>query len=329
MKLRHSLSKAALALALGLALAAVTSETSAQDFPVKGKPITLVVPYAAGGVTDVTARLMAAGLEKELGATVQVANKPGAASQLALTELTRATPDGYTLSYAVLPTVTTHYLDPTRAAVYTRANFQPIAMHHLTWMMLAVKTDSPYKTLKELVEAARAKPEGIRISDSGLMAVPHTQVVMLELVTGVRFASVHFTGGAPSVTALLGGHVEALAGSTADSLAHKKTGQFRVLGVAAEQPDPSMPDVPTMKSLGYDVVAASAAGILAPAGTPKPVVDKLTRAMKAVIESPEHQAKMKELGIGTFYQDPEGYTKYWIDTETRMRPLMEKVSQQK
>jgi tripartite-type tricarboxylate transporter receptor subunit TctC len=329
MKLRHSLSEAALALALGLALAAVTSETSAQDFPAKGKPITLVVPYAAGGVTDVTARLMATGLEKELGTTVQVANKPGAASQLALTELTRAAPDGYTLSYAVLPTVTTHYLDPMRAAVYTRANFQPIAMHHLTWMMLAVKTESPYKTLKELVEAARAKSESIRISDSGLMAVPHTQVVMLELVTGVRFASVHFTGGAPSVTALLGGHVEALAGSTADSLAHKKTGQFRVLGVAAEQPDPSMPDVPTMKSQGYDVVAASAAGILAPAGTPKPVADKLTRAMKAVIESPEHQAKMKELGIGTFYRDPEGYTKYWIDTETRMRPLMEKVSQQK
>jgi hypothetical protein len=121
----------------------------------------------------------------------------GAASQLALTELTRATPDGYTLSYAVLPTVTTHYLDPTRAAVYTRASFQPIGMHHLTWMMLAVQTESPHKTLKELVEAARAKPESIRISDSGLMAVPHTQVVMLELVTGVRFASVHFNGGAP------------------------------------------------------------------------------------------------------------------------------------
>ena len=229
-------------------------------------------------------------------------NKPGAASQLALTELTRATPDGYTLSYAVLPTVTTHYLDPSRAAVYTRASFQPIGMHHLTWMMLAVQTESPYKTLKELVEAARAKPESIRISDSGLMAVPHTQVVMLELVTGVRFASVHFNGGAPSVTALLGGHVEALAGSTADSLAQKKAGQFRVLGVAAEQPDPSMPDVPTMKSLGFDVVAASAAGILAPAGTPKPVVDKLTRAMKAVIESADHQAKMKELGIGLYYR---------------------------
>jgi tripartite-type tricarboxylate transporter receptor subunit TctC len=323
----RGVSKAALSVALGLALMAVTSGARAQEFPVKGKPITLIVPYAAGGVTDVTARLMAAGMEKELGTTVQVANKPGAASQLALTELSRATPDGYTLSYAVLPTVTTHYLDPSRAAVYTRASFQPIGMHHLTWMMLAVQAEGPFKTLKDLVEAARAKPESIRISDSGLMAVPHTQVVMLELVTGVRFASVHFNGGAPSVTALLGNHVEVLAGSTADSLAHKKSGQFRVLGVAAEQPDPSMPDVPTMRSLGFDVVAASAAGILAPAGTPKPVVDKLTRTMKAVIDGADHQAKMKELGIGTYYRDPEGYTKYWIETESRMRPLMQKLNQ--
>jgi tripartite-type tricarboxylate transporter receptor subunit TctC len=323
----RGVSKAALSVALGLALMAVTSGARAQEFPVKGKPITLIVPYAAGGVTDVTARLMAAGMEKELGTTVQVANKPGAASQLALTELSRATPDGYTLSYAVLPTVTTHYLDPSRAAVYTRASFQPIGMHHLTWMMLAVQAEGPFKTLKDLVEAARAKPESIRISDSGLMAVPHTQVVMLELVTGVRFASVHFNGGAPSVTALLGNHVEVLAGSTADSLAHKKSGQFRVLGVAAEQPDPSMPDVPTMRSLGFDVVAASAAGILAPAGTPKPVVDKLTRTMKAVIDGADHQAKMKELGIGTYYRDPEGYTRYWIETESRMRPLMQKLNQ--
>ena len=319
------LSRAALALAC--AAVAASGAAVAQGFPVKGKPITIIVPYAAGGVTDTGARLMAAGLEKELGTPVQVVNKAGAASQLGLTELSRSAPDGYTLSYAVLPTITTHYLDPSRAAVYTRANFQPVAMHHYTVMMLAVKTEAPWKTLKDFVDAARAKPGTIKISDSGLMAVPHTQVVMLELVTGVRFASVHFNGGAPSVTALLGGHVEALAGSTADSLAQKKAGQFRVLGVAAEQPNPSMPDVPTMKSLGYDVVAASAAGILAPAGTPKPVVDKLTRAMKAVTESADHQAKMKELGIGLYYRDPESYTKYWIDTESRMRPLLQKLSQ--
>jgi tripartite-type tricarboxylate transporter receptor subunit TctC len=315
------------ALALACAAVAASGVAFAQSFPVKGKPITIIVPYAAGGVTDTGGRLMAAGLEKELGTPVQVVNKAGAASQLGLTELARSAPDGYTLSYAVLPTITTHYLDPTRAAVYTRANFQPIALHHLTWMMLAVRTESPWKTLKDLVEAARAKPESIKISDSGLMAVPHTQVLMLERVADVRFASVHFSGGAPSVTALLGGHVDVLAGSTADSLANKKTGQFRVLGVAAEQPDPSMPDVPTMKSQGYDVVAASAAGILAPAGTPKPVVDTLTAAIKKVIASSEHAAKLEELGIGPYYQDPDAYTKYWIDTENRMKPLLEKLKQ--
>jgi tripartite-type tricarboxylate transporter receptor subunit TctC len=319
----------ALGLALGLAVlfagAATQAQESAATYP--SRPITFLVGFAAGGPTDVIARAVAVPLAEELGKPVVIENRPGGGGSTAALALSRATPDGYTLSYAVLPTVTTHYLDPSRAAVYTRASFQPIGMHHLTWMMLAVQTEGPYKTLKELVEAARAKPESIRISDSGLMAVPHTQVVMLELVTGVRFASVHFNGGAPSVTALLGNHVEVLAGSTADSLAHRKSGQFRVLGVAAEQPDPSMPDVPTMRSLGFDVVAASAAGILAPAGTPKPVVDRLTRAMKAVIEGADHQAKMKELGIGTYYRDPEGYTKYWIDTESRMRPLMQKLSQ--
>jgi tripartite-type tricarboxylate transporter receptor subunit TctC len=322
--LNHVL-KAALVLATVLSVGAATSGADAQSFPVKGKPITIIVPYAAGGVTDTGARLMAAGMEKELGTSVQVVNKAGAASQLGLTELSRAAPDGYTLSYAVLPTVTTHYLDPTRAAVYTRVNFQPIGMHHLTWMMLAVRTDGPYKTLRDLVEAARAKPESIKISDSGLMAVPHSQVLMLERVANVQFASVHFSGGAPSVTALVGGHVDVLAGSTADALANKKTGLFRVLGVAAEQPDSSMPEVPTMKSQGYDVVAASVAGILAPAGTPKPVVDTLTAAMKKVIESKDHSDKLIELGIGPYYRDPDGYTQYWIDTENRMKPLLQNL----
>ena len=315
----HQVSKIALVLATALSIGGA----SAQTFPVKGKPITIIVPYAAGGVTDTGARMMAAGMEKELGTSVQVVNKAGAASQLGLTELSRAAPDGYTLSYAVLPTITTHYLDPTRAAVYTRANFQPIGLHHLTWMMLAVRTDSPYKTLRDLVEAARAKPESIKISDSGLMAVPHSQVLMLERAAGVRFASVHFAGGAPSVTALVGGHVDVLAGSTADALANKKTGLFRVLGVAAETPDSSMPEVPTMTSQGYNVLAASASGILAPAGTPKPVVDALTAAMKKVIASKEHSDKLVELGIGAYYRDPEAYTKYWIDTEERMKPLMQ------
>lgn len=316
-----------LAAIAGIVLGTLCGQGLAQkaDFPARGKPITIIVPYAAGGVTDTGARLMAAGLEKELMTSVQVVNKAGAASQLGLTELVRSAPDGYTLSYVVLPTVVTHYLVPGRDAIYTRKNFQPIAMHHYVPQVLAVRADSPYKTLKDLVEAARANPESIKVSDSGLMAVPHSTVLMLQRAAAVRFASVHFTGGAPSVTALLGGHVDVLAGATADALPHKASGAFRVLAIAAEQPDKSMPEVPTMKSLGYDVVAASATGIVAPAGTPPNVVDTLTKAMKKVIESDEHQKKLQQLALAPYYLDPAAYTKLWAETETRMKPVLENL----
>ncbi|MEO8303135.1 MAG: tripartite tricarboxylate transporter substrate binding protein [Betaproteobacteria bacterium] len=321
-----ALSLAALVgIALGGWCAAVLGQ--ATPFPQRGKSITLIVPYASGGVTDTGARLMAVGLEKELMTPVVVVNKPGASSQVGLMELLRSKPDGYTLSYVVLPTVITHYAVPGRDIAYTRSSFQPIAMHHFVPQTLSVRADSKYQTLKDLVEAARKSPETISVSDSGLMAVPHTEVLMLERAAGVRFVSVHFTGGAPSVTALLGGHVDALAGATADALQHKTSGAFRVLGVAAELPDKSMPEVPTMKSQGYDVVAASSTGIIAPADTPQNVVDTLTSAIKKVIDSPEHRQKLQELALSPYYLDPAAYTKLWIDTEARMKPILENLQQ--
>jgi tripartite-type tricarboxylate transporter receptor subunit TctC len=307
---------------LGAGLAA--SRARAASFP-DGKPIALIVPYAPGGVTDTGARLMAAALEPLLKAPVRVVNRPGAASQVGLTELVRARPDGTTLSYVVLPTVVTHYLDPARAAIYTRKDFQPIAMHHRVPQMLAVRSDSPYKTLKDLVEAARANPEGLKVSDSGLMGVPHVCVLMLQLAAGVKFSSVHFSGGAPSITALLGKHVDVLSGATADSRPYKESGDFRVLGVAAEEPDPLMPDAPTMKSQGYDVLAASYTGLVAPAGTPPDVVDTLTQAIRTVVNSPEHKQKLLQLGVSPYYLGPKDYTKLWIDNETRMAPLVGKL----
>ena len=314
---------------LAVTIALLASGAWAQDFPVKGKPITIIVPYAAGGVTDTGARVLAAAMEKELGTPVQVVNKIGAASQIGLSELVRSAPDGHTLSYALLPTVVTHYLDPSRAAIYTRKDFQPVAMHHYAPNLLAVKSDSPYRTLKDLVDAARAKPESIRVGDPGLLSVPHVQAMMLEQAAGVRLASVHFGGGALSVTSLLGGHIDVLAGVTADVLPHKMSGAFRVLGVAAEQPDKSMPDVPTIRSQGYDVLAATWTGIVAPFGTPDRVIGALTKAIRKVIESPEHQKKLDELALGSAYLDPAAYAKLWIDTETRVKPLLEKLLEKK
>jgi tripartite-type tricarboxylate transporter receptor subunit TctC len=326
----HTQRKAALVAAIAgtlLGTSCVAAFAQGSAFPAPGKPITIIVPYAPGGVTDTGARLMAAGLEKELMSPVVVVNKAGAASQVGLMELLRSKPDGYTLSYVVLPTVITHYAVPGRDVTYSRPSFQPVAMHHYVPQTISVRADSRYQTLHDLVEAARKNPETISISDSGLMAVPHTQVLMLERAAGVRFVSVHFTGGAPSITALLGGHVDALAGATADALPHKQSGAFRVLAIAAEQPDKSMPDVATMKAQGYDVAAASWTGIVAPGGTPQTVVDTLTNAMKKVIDSPEHQKKLQELAIAPYYLEPAAYTKLWIETEIRIKPILENMQQ--
>jgi tripartite-type tricarboxylate transporter receptor subunit TctC len=268
---------------------------------------------------------MAAALERELGTPVQVVNKAGAASQIGLTEVARARPDGYTLSYAVLPTVVTHYTETPRTPPYTRESFQPIGNHHFSPQTVAVRADSPYRTLRELVEAARARPETLSFSTSGQMAVPHTQVLMLEQAAGVRFISVHYTGGAPSVNALLGGHVDAFTGGTADSLPHYRTGAFRVLGVAAMERDSSMPDVPTLREQGYDVIAASATGIVAPASTPAPVVQVLSEAMQRVVQSPEHQRQLIDFSLVPAFMDPEAYIRFWVDTERRMAPILRTI----
>jgi tripartite-type tricarboxylate transporter receptor subunit TctC len=310
------------AVAFALVLAALGASAQAQDFPAAGRSITIIVPYAPGGTTDTSARLMGIGLARELNTSVQVVNREGAASQVGLTELVRAKPDGYTLSYAVLPTVVTHYLDPARRAIYTAKSFQMIATHTITSMVLAVRSDGPYKTLKDLVDAARAAPGDIKVSDSGLLGVPHTNVLLLTLATGAKFTSVHFGGGAPSVTALLGGHVDVLSGATSDALAHKTAGTFRVLGIAADEPDPSMPDVTTMRSQGFDVVAASIAGIVAPAGTPAPVVAKLTAAIERIVADPEHRKRLADLGVNPYYRDPAAFAKIWQDNEGRMGPLL-------
>jgi tripartite-type tricarboxylate transporter receptor subunit TctC len=313
---------AAIAIAQGLLLGMGCTGARAANFPAPGRSITLMVPYAPGGGTDTGARLMAAALEPLLKTSVQVVNRPGAGSEVGLTQLVRARPDGYTLSYVVVPTVVTHYLDPARAAIYTRTSFQPIGRHYVSPSILAVRSDSAYHTLKDLVEAARAHPGAITVSDSGLMGVPNLCTLMLGHVAGVQFSPVHFDGGAPSIMALLGSHVEVLAGGTSDAAPYRKTGEFRVLGISDDQPDWSMPDIPTMRSQGYDVIAVSNTGVVAPAGTPPDVVAVLTNAMKTVIESPDHQQKIRAISNTPAYLDPAGYTQVWIDMERRVKPIL-------
>ncbi len=309
-----------------LASILLSSAAQAAGFPESGKPITIIVPYAPGGAVDTLGRLMAGGLEKELGTSVQVLNKPGAGAQIGLTQLVQSKPDGYTLSYTVLPTVATQYLQPDRQAIYTRDSFAPIALHFYVPVVFAVQASSPFQSMKDLIDAAKKADGSVKISDGGLGATGNMAVLMLEKQAGVKFASVHFDSGGPATTALLGGHVDALSGAVSDVAQHVASGKLRVLGIADDRPSEFLPGAPTVKDQGYDVMVSSSTGIVAPAGTPQDVIDTLTNAVKKIVMSEEHDKRLTEYGVTPKYLSPPEYSAYWADQENWIGPILKEVA---
>jgi tripartite-type tricarboxylate transporter receptor subunit TctC len=297
------------------------SSAWAADYPQKGKSIQMLVGNAAGGPTDLGARIMAAGLEKELGVPVVVVNKPGANGQIQLTQVASSKPDGYVLGTVNFPVTITGYLDPTRKATYNRKSFEPLAMHVNDPNIFAVLTKSPYKTVKDLVEAGKAKPKTITVS-SGMRNDEQIGIVQLEKMTGAQFAQVSFTQGtAPSVVALLGGKIEVHCGHAADVLGHVKSGDVRVLGVMDDEESPFLPGVKTFEAQGYKIYSASSRGYLMPAGTPKEILSTLSGAMKKVMATEEHKKKMAEMGLSLRYMDPARLGKFWEESETMVKEL--------
>ncbi len=298
--------------------------TKGIDYPVKGRTITMIVPYAAGGGGDIGARLLAPVLEKELGTNIEVVNKPGAGSQIGITELVRAKPDGYTIGFTHLPAVITIYLDPERQAVFTKKDLQPLAMYVIDPNALGVKGDSQYKSIKDIVEAAKAAPGKVIVSDSGILSDGHISILRLQQLTGVRFAIVHSEGGAKGVADLLGGHTHALnmnlGGANVDLA---KSGQIRVLAIFDKQENPNYPGVTTATAQGYPINVGTSRAISAPAGTPKEIVDKLTGAIKRAMESAELKQKAKELGLALVYMSPSELDAYWAQMEDQIKPIMQ------
>lgn len=310
--------------------AAKPAETPAKkvEFPVKGRAITYIVPFDAGGAADMVARAIAPGLEKELGTPVQVVDKPGAGSQLGVTELARSRPDGYTIGVTNLPTTVTTYLDPERKAIYNRESFIPVAGYAVDPDVLAVKADSPYKTAKELIEAARANPEKIRMaSASGKLSPPHLGILLTEKAANVKFATVLFDGGGASTTALVGGHVDAAVGSGGNYLSQVKGGQLRAIAVMDREPSPYFPDAKTMVSQGYDVIMMVNMGISVPAGTPKEIVDILTAATKKAMESGEVKSRLDSVGVAPRFMSGADFAARWTETESTVKPLMSLAKQ--
>jgi tripartite-type tricarboxylate transporter receptor subunit TctC len=311
--------------ALGMLFVESTNAQSpAGNFP-GGKTMTMIVPWPPGGSSDTTARLVASGLEKELSTTVQVVNKGGANAQVGMTALMNSKPDGYTLGMANHPLMATHYLDPSREAPYTLKNFTLVAHQWETPTTITVRANGPYKTFKDFMEAAKANPGKITISDPGLLSNPHLSILLLEKAAGVKFASVHMAGGAPAVTALLGGHVDAGSPGVLEVMGHVKAGTLRTLAVSSERESEFFPGVPTMKSLGYNVVFTSSAGYVMPAGTPKEIVEIIAKAIKKIVESPEHKKSLNVYGTSVHYMNAEQYYAYWKQNEADFGPILKEI----
>jgi tripartite-type tricarboxylate transporter receptor subunit TctC len=302
----------------------LVSPAMTADFPQKGKTITLIIPFEAGGAPDVAGRLLADGLEKELGVPVVPVNKPGASSQIGLTQLVQSKPDGYTFASITFPTSLT-YLDPARKAIFTRKSFQPLAMHVLDVSVIAVNYDSPHKDIKELVTAAKAAPKKITAA-VGVRNDDHFTAMMFEKAAGIQFAHVTFPGGmAPALVQLVGGKINVFCGNVGDMRSVVRNKQARILGILDNVRSEFFPDAKTMEEQGYKIYNSSSRGYVLPAGTPKPVVDVLAGAIKKVMNTDDHKKRIADLTQALRYMDPEQFGKYWDSYEAETIELIKQI----
>ena len=293
------------------------------DFPLKGKPITIIVPNAPGGTNDITARLMAPVLEKELGTPVVVVNKAGAATQTGITEGALAKPDGYTLTMTALPGTLTVYLDPDRKAIPQIREMQPVALHNLDIGAVVVNANSPYRTLKDLVDASKANPGGVKAATDGLMGSDHMATLYFNKKTNTTFRLVHFDGGGPATTALAGGHVDVRIGKVGSVFAMLSAGKVRILGVMDKERSKYCPDVKTLEEAGYkDYTWYNVTGVSAPKGTPRGIVDILSNAIKKTVDSDESKKKLTGVALVGRFMGPDEFAAYWKEFEKKIEPLV-------
>jgi len=282
-----------------------TDSTEAKEevkFP--EKPITLIVPYAAGGGTDATARALATAAEKHLGQSIAVVNKTGGNAVVGISEAANAKPDGYTIimnanEIALLPHMGLTPITYKDLAQVAHINFDPAA--------LTVPADAPYDTVEEFINYAKEHPGEIRVGGTGKGGIWHLAAASIEKAADVKFNYVPFDGAAPAKTALLGGHIEAITVSPAEVFPQVEAGELKTLGVLADGKSSIMPDVPTFKEAGYDVSVGVWRAIDAPADTPPEVVKILADAFEKATKDEEFVKFMESNGLGIVFKGTEEY----------------------
>ncbi len=321
MKARRALAVAAV-LAVALPLVAGAQE------PYPSRPISLVAPFPPGGVADSTARPVAAALEKVLKNPVAVVNKTGAAGAVGMQFVATSKPDGYTLllalsSISIIPEADKIF---DRRPAFTVDQFAPIALISADPTILVVRTESPWKTAKEFIDDARKRPGQISYSSSGIYGTLHMATELLSHAAGIKLRHVPHAGAGPALTALLGGHVDALASGPVVVLPHIKAGKLRALAGWGDTRVTALPEVPTFKELGYpDAEFYIWAGLFAPRGTPEPVLARLREATRAAVAEPEFKAAMDKLQTPIAFKQGDEFQKFFDADARRLADGVRKV----
>jgi tripartite-type tricarboxylate transporter receptor subunit TctC len=261
------------------------------------KPITIIVPAAPGGTSDISARILSEKLGAELGTTVVVENRAGAAGIIGSQALVRAAPDGYTIDMGNIgPNAINYSLYKTLP--YKPSDFAPITMVISVPNILVVNSASPYKTVKELVDAIKNDPKGnYAFGSSGTGQSPHLSGEMFLQRAGIKAPHIPYKGAGPAVSALLGQQFTFMIDNLPSSMPFIKSGQLRALAITGDQRSPELPDVPTMAEAGIkDMVVTAWFGLVAPAGTPADIVNKIQQATKKILATPDMQKRFKEMG---------------------------------
>jgi tripartite-type tricarboxylate transporter receptor subunit TctC len=302
----------------------VSAAVAQQQFPA-GKSVEMTVMFGAGSAADTTARELAKGMEKALGVPVPVVNRTGGGGAIGYSYVQQQRPDGYSIIWNSNSISTTYHLGTTS---FDYKAFDAVARVSVETPALAVRNDAPWKTLKELVDYAKANPGKVRIGNSGTGSHTHFVAQALFKSNDATIINVPFTEG-QAVVNLLGSRIEGVIQLPAALVGQVKSGELRVLAVLGEKRDPVFPDVPTAKEQGFSVALDMWRGIAVPTGTPKPVVARLQDAIKASVESQSFKDAGKTIGFVPAYLPAQDFAKLIANDDVRLAQLMDELGLKK
>lgn len=311
------------AVALATAMAAATPAMAQEPYP--SRPIELIVPFAAGGGTDLIARLLSDGLAARLGQSVVPLNRPGANTNIGTLAVVRAKPDGHTLVMASLGLAA----NPTlyrNLAFNPATDLEPITLIANAPTVLVVHPSFPANTLAEFVTYAKARSGELNYASFGVGSGPHLATELFQSTTGTRLVHIPYGGGGPAALAVMSNSVHMLFSSVLPVLGQIKSGALKAIAIASERRSPLLPDVPTFKEAGIDYLSGTWFGVLAPAKTPEPVIRKLHETAVAVFSDPAARAKLTDQGAEVVVNSPAEFRAFLKNETERLSAVIRRAN---